>query len=718
MNAAPAALPVPSSEEEATASVRSLRMLMLLCMLVPLALLGIFGYYRYLQVHDEAEVRLDRALRIANEHALKVLETNQTLLRHIGDLAGGNGAAGNQDRARLHAQIRELARDKPQIRAIRVTDAEGALVATSRGHPPSQGQWAAALESFRFHAQQRGNGPLFFSELTDGGTVFEMSRGRTGPDGRFAGTVSVSLAPAYFARFHADLSADEPGLAITMFRQDGIVYSRWPPLRLAPPKMAASSPVLSRVLRGETSGIIRGVSSLDRQERLLLFRRVGDYPVYLGTGLELGAIRSGWLREMGLIGAFALVPVLGLLIAALAAMKRAGQAREAARRLHQESHARVQVEEALRQAQKMEAVGRLTGGVAHDFNNALMVISANLHMLKLTQPQAAGKQTEAIARAVDNATKLTRQLLAFSRRQALSPELVRLQELLPSLKDLMAPVLGRQVPLVVVVAEDTAPIKVDLAELELALINLAVNAKDAMPASGSFRLQARNAPPPGLMPGPAVVIEATDSGSGIAPELLARVFEPFFTTKPVGEGTGLGLAQVYGFCQRSGGHAEIRSTPGAGTTVAMYFPAQEGRPPPPQGRDEAAQSALDLRVLLVEDNADVAAAVQPVLQALGCTVRHFDAAAPAIVWLDANPSAVDAVLTDVVMPGAMDGLALARYVRERHSRLHLVVMTGYAEHLDEITRHGFEMLAKPWNAASLARALRAAGTGGGQAGDR
>ncbi|RYY52501.1 MAG: response regulator, partial [Comamonadaceae bacterium] len=186
----------------------------------------------------------------------------------------------------------------------------------------------------------------------------------------------------------------------------------------------------------------------------------------------------------------------------------------------------------------------------------------------------------------------------------------------------------------------------------------------------------------------------------------------FFTTKPVGAGTGLGLSQVYGFCQRSGGHAQIRSTPGAGTTVAMYFPAHQGAVPPGQSRDEAAHAPLDLRVLLVEDNADVATAILPVLQALGCTVTHFDAAAPAIDWLDAHPAAVDAVLTDVVMPGAMDGLGLARYVRERHPKLHLVVMTGYAEHLDEITRSGFQVLAKPWNAASLARALRAGSAAG------
>lgn len=705
-----AGLAALSSEHEAAASVRSLRMLLLLCVLVPLLLLALFGWWRYQQVHAEAEVRLDRALRIAHEHALKVLETNETLLRHVHDLAGANGmtAASPQQ---LHEQLRSLAQDKPQIRWIWVIDRDGHPVASNRFFPPPPGLTVADRAYFRWHAQGQAPGKVFFSELLTGKVThdafFDVSRARTGPGGAFAGVVSVGLAPEYFGRFHADLAANEPGLAITMFREDGVVYSRWPPLASAPPRMADSSPVLSRVMAGETSGIIRGVSSLDRQDRLLLFRRVGDYPVYLGTGLELNAIRAGWAREMALIGGLAAVPVLGLLIAALAAMKRAGLAREAARRLRSEAQARVQVEEALRQAQKMEAVGRLTGGVAHDFNNALMVIAANLHMLKLTQPQAVGKQTDAIARAVDNATKLTRQLLAFSRRQALSPELVRLQDQLPALQDLMAPVLGRQVPLSVQVDPATAAIQVDLAELELALINLAVNAKDAMPAGGSFTVTARNAAPPAVMQGPAVVIEATDTGSGIPPELRERVFEPFFTTKPVGEGTGLGLSQVYGFCQRSGGTAEIRSGDG-GTTVAMYFPAQPGAGAAGPRADDADQGPLNLRVLLVEDNAEVAAAVLPVLQALGCSVRHFEAAAPALRWLGGHAGEVDTVLTDVVMPGEMDGLALAQQVRRLHPGLRLVVMTGYAEQLEQIARQGFHVLAKPWTAANLARALRAA----------
>nr|WP_283254453.1 ATP-binding protein [Ramlibacter paludis] len=699
-------LAADSSERQAAASVRSLRILLLLCALLPLAIFAAFAAYRYAQMHDEAEVRLDRALRIAHEHALKVLEINATMLGHVADLAEEGGDS-PQRRAQLHHQLQALAAGKPQIQSIWVLDAEGRPVTSSFvAEPPPDLQFGDRAY-FRWHREGSRRDGLFFSDVLVGRATrspfFDVSRARRGRNGEFRGVVNVSLRPDYFARFYADLAANEQGLAITMFRRDGAVYARWP----QPPAkaVAPAGAVMARIQAGERSGLVRGVSSLDGSTRLAQFQQVGDYPVFLGSSLALESVLRAWLREMALLAAFATLPVLGVLIAGLAAMKRARQAEEAARQLREESQARVQIEEALRQAQKMEAVGRLTGGVAHDFNNALMVISANLHMLKLTQPGVGTRQTEAIARAVDSATKLTRQLLAFSRRQALLPQVLRLQDRLPQMKDLLAPVLGRPVELEIDVDAATAPVKVDQAELELALLNLAVNAKDAMPSGGRFRLSAHNATL-GVDARPGVLIAASDTGSGIAPEVLARVFEPFFTTKPVGEGTGLGLSQVYGFCQRSGGEARIRSAPGEGATVEMLLPAIDGPADVDAGDDDAGQAALNLRVLLVEDNVEVSAAIRPVLETFGCQVTHFATAAPAIAWLDAHAGEFDAVLTDVVMPGELDGVALARHVREKHPQLRLVVMTGYAAQLEEITRQGYTVLPKPWTAANLARTLR------------
>ena len=202
-----------------------------------------------------------------------------------------------------------------------------------------------------------------------------------------------------------------------------------------------------------------------------------------------------------------------------------------------------------------------------------MVISNNAYLLQRNVVAAGERQLQSINRAVDSATKLTRQLLAFSRKQALVPELIKLQDKLPGIKELIAPVLGSQIRLTIQVDPDTAPITVDSAELELALLNLGINARDAMPSGGSFQLRARNAigQVPGKLHGPAVVIEASDTGSGIAADVLDKVFEPFFTTKPVGHGTGLGLSQVYGLCERAGGSAALSSSLGQGTTVRLFF---------------------------------------------------------------------------------------------------------------------------------------------------
>ncbi len=286
------------------------------------------------------------------------------------------------------------------------------------------------------------------------------------------------------------------------------------------------------------------------------------------------------------------------------------------------------------------------------------------------------------------------------------PQYLRLQDVLPQLKDLIAPVLGSQIQLSVQVAPDTQSILVDSAEFELALINLAINARDAMSSAGSFSLQARNAAElPPLLEGPMVVVEASDTGSGMTPEVLARVFEPFFTTKPVGQGTGLGLSQIYGLCQRAGGLADIHSQPGAGTRVRLFFPAVQSPASADEGAALSAHRDLGKAILLVEDNDEVAAALCPVLESLGCSVIRLDRGATARDWLHTQASLPDLLLTDVVMPGEMDGAALAQYARATFPQLKIVLMTGYAEQIDSIARQGFVVIPKPCSPDMLAEAI-------------
>jgi signal transduction histidine kinase len=578
-----ATAPVPTANP-----LLSLRVLGLLFLVLPVLVYGVVGVYRYQHIRAETELRLDRSLRIALEHALKVLDTSEVTLTRVLDALGDEEDAAIRGREPLlHRQLRAISASKPQMDSIWVQDASGRPLATDRFYPVPPGIAVGDREYFKWHQQNPGGAPFISEPMrgrASGVNLFVMSRGRYLGNERFAGVVSVSLIPAYFQQFHSNLAADEPGLAITMLREDGTILSRWPPLPDAPPSLAPNSPVMSLIRAGQTSGTANGVSSVDGRERLLTYDKVGNYPVYLGTGMDTREITWRWLREMAWLAAFGLPPLLGLFIAARMAFRRTQDALESAQRLQEETATRRRAEEALLQAQKLEALGRLTGGVAHDFNNALMVISNNVFLLKRKHPDADGPQLESIGRAVSSATKLTRQLLAFSRRQALVPEHMTLQDRLPTVRDLLHPVLGSQIELSISVAPDTQPILADWAEFELALINLSINARDAMPAGGGFRIRAYNATAdlPPLLKGPMVVVEAADSGNGIAAEVIDKVFEPFFTTKPVGQGTGLGLSQIYGLCQRAGGQATISSRPGEGTTVRLFFPAA----PHPAGRGQ------------------------------------------------------------------------------------------------------------------------------------
>jgi signal transduction histidine kinase/BarA-like signal transduction histidine kinase len=695
-------LPAGLRADIAVHSLRSLRIFMLACVAVALLLFVAFAGYRHGQMRQEAEVRLQRTLAIAHEHALRVLDTNDTVLRYTLALAKTDDDARLlAQREQLQGQLAEMTEGKPQIQSIWVQGPDGRPLVGNRVLQPPATMNVSDRPYFQWHQAKKGG--VFISGVMNGPgeRFFNISRGRYRSNGDFAGLVSVGLYASYFAQFHEKLAADEPGVAITLFRQDGLVYSRWPQLAGQPERMSPKSEVLSRVLAGETSGVIRSVSSLDGQQRLILFRKLGDYPVYIGIGRELAVINASWMRELARVAGFVVVPVLLLVFAAYLAMRRTREALDAARRLQEESSARRQVEEALLQAQKMEALGRLTGGVAHDFNNALMVISGNLHLLRVTQPNMPTKFADAIGRAVESATKLTRQLLAFSRRQALTPEIISLQERLPSLRDLLQPTLGSRVTLSIEVHPDTPPVCVDAAELELALINLAVNAGDAMPHGGEFRLAAGTLQTDA---GAMVWITAADTGEGMPEEVAAKAFDPFFTTKPLGKGTGLGLSQVQALCRRAGGDVMLKSVPGGGTRFTLQFPASAQAPsavPALDGR----QPSFGKSVLLVEDNAEVAAVVIPVLEKLGCRVVHRDSADAALHWLEQPDTAVDLLLTDVVMPGGKDGIALVKIVKERYPALKVLMMTGYAEQVDAIGEMGYEVLSKPFSPRALADAL-------------
>ncbi|MBV8889777.1 MAG: PAS domain S-box protein [Alphaproteobacteria bacterium] len=368
-------------------------------------------------------------------------------------------------------------------------------------------------------------------------------------------------------------------------------------------------------------------------------------------------------------------------------------------------------QEQLVQSQKMEALGQLTGGVAHDFNNMLMVVSGNAQTLKrrLGDPRDL-RAVEAIELAAARGENLTRQLLTFARRQALNPVAIRLREHLAAFRDVLDSSVRGNIDLVVDISEDVWPVAVDIPEFELALINTVVNARDAMPEGGTLTIGAQNvrlraADTPERVHGKYVALSVTDTGCGIAADVLPKVFEPFFTTKELNKGTGLGLSQVYGFTRQSGGTVAIASDPGRGTTVTLYLPrslvpvaAQ------PETMASAGSGLASETILLVEDNPEVKEIAASLLDQLGYQVNAVDSATEAMQVLDSGER-VDLVFSDVVMPGDFDGLALANRVSKEYPQIPVLLTSGYAKAASAAEK-GFTILRKPYRLAALAEAVR------------
>jgi signal transduction histidine kinase len=388
---------------------------------------------------------------------------------------------------------------------------------------------------------------------------------------------------------------------------------------------------------------------------------------------------------------------------------------------------RLAAEEQLRQAQKMEAIGQLTGGVAHDFNNLLTVILGSLDQIDrqlgaLPDPAVMARLRRSrnmAEQASQRAATLTARLLAFARRQALDPKPIDANRLVAGMADLLARTLGEQVELEVVTAPGLWTAQADPGQLESALLNLAVNARDAMTGGGRLTVETGNVfldesyvveilePVP---PGQYVMIAVSDTGSGMPPETLERVFEPFFTTKPVGVGTGLGLSQVYGFIRQSGGHVRIYSEVGQGTAVKLYIPRVRQASP---DRVDAASARPRIEggkevVLVVEDHDDLRAYSVSVLTELGYTVIDAPNGLAALNLLDQTPH-IDLLFTDVILPGGMDGRRLADEALRRTAGLKVLFTTGYTR--NAIVHNGrldpdVQLVSKPFTLEALARKVR------------
>jgi len=370
-------------------------------------------------------------------------------------------------------------------------------------------------------------------------------------------------------------------------------------------------------------------------------------------------------------------------------------------------------EDALRQSQKMEAVGQLTGGVAHDFNNLLTVIRSATDLLKRPDLSAERRERyiDAISDTADRAAKLTGQLLAFARRQALQPEVIDVGQSLRVISDMLGTLTGSRIVIAIDLPDTACFTNVDPSQLDTALVNMAVNARDAMEGAGRIDITVRSA---GLIPavrshpaveGRFIAIAMADSGSGIEPDKLERIFEPFFTTKGVGQGTGLGLSQVFGFAKQSGGDITVESEVGRGTVFTLYLPqVDQGAPAEVDDVGEGLADGHGTCVLVVEDNSEVGTFTTQSLAELGYVTVWAADAQEALAELAVDATRFDIVFSDVVMPG-MNGIELGKVIRDRYPTLPVVLTSGYSNVLAQDGTHGFELLHKPYSVEQLSRIL-------------
>ncbi|HZL31914.1 MAG TPA: ATP-binding protein [Pseudolabrys sp.] len=698
-------------------AIRLLKLMMVASVVLPAVLFAFAAWVSYRNFEKVTDERIDRSLDILHEHALKVLQTIERTFGEIDEvLRGMSDDDIRRDEGPLRERLKRLVDALPQLQGIAIMDRDGRPLVSSNFQPVPQGLNFADRDYFKVH--ERNDPGTYVSRVLAprmrgiGSVFFAVTQRRPSANGAFNGIVSIAVLPGYFETFYGRMGLNE-GSYFALAREDGNFLARFPVPKDRSLKLDENSAFRKGVRQHLERSIFTVDSQVDRVGRRIGYRKLAGFPIYVLAGVEQSAVIYEWLGYLTTHLLFG-IPLTVFLYAGLAlALRRT-------RTLYDEADRRETAEDALRQSQRLEAMGQLTGGVAHDFNNLLMIISGSVQRLRgeLTE-QKHTRLLDMIATATQRGETLTRQLLTYSRRQMLTPQVIDLSQRLPLVRDLLTRSLGPNIDVTVDAPPGVCAVRVDSNELELAILNLAVNAKDAMPDGGTLSIRAKTVTLKGeageeddeKLTGGFVAIRIADTGHGIPADVLSKVFDPFFTTKDIGKGTGLGLSQVYGFAKQSGGMATVSSSEGRGTAITIFLPrsydtiaavAAPAQPvPPPQPAGDAGT------VLLVEDNADVAEVGADYLRQLGFQVRSVANAQAAIaaLRLDAN---VVLVFSDILMPGGKNGLDLALEINERLPGIPVLLTTGYSASAQEAVRQGVVVLQKPYDLESLRRNIREA----------
>ena len=694
-------------------SLRMLQWMMVASLALPLALFAFASAISWVSINETADREIARTLDVVHEHALKVFETIDRSLSEIAEVIRGIPDADIVSREQtLHARLKQLADSLPQVKSAWVFDANGHALVNSLVVPAPEIDFADR-NYFKAHIS-RDVGIYIGDTLKprppyQGAAFFGVSRRRSNEDGSFAGVIQASVLPEYFENFYARIGS-EPGSFFALGLTDGTVLARFPgvdhELRLD-----RNGPVGQKIAANPTAGLMTLKSPADGIERRLGYQRLAEYPIYISAGLETSTIRSRWFSTVSqhlIFGA----PATALLFVLLASALRR------TRHLYAEADKRLEAEEALKHGQRLEALGQLTGGVAHDFNNLLTVIRASTDMLRrpdLPEPRRL-RYIDAISDTVTRAARLTGQLLAFARRQTLNPELFDVGQSVQMLGEMIRTLIGSRIEVITQGPGEPCFINADAGQFETAMINMAVNARDAMNGQGKLTITVRTATELRTATAPSkhgyVAVSVADTGVGIPQEQFERIFEPFYTTKQVGQGTGLGLSQVFGFAKQSGGEVVVTSEIGKGSIFTLYLPRAAGNASIPQMSVDAAPpiDGTGMSVLVVEDNIEVGKFATVALAELGYGTTLVENAAHALEELAIGAHRFDVVFTDVVMPG-MTGIELAQEIRRHYAGLPVVLASGYSHVLSENGSYGFELLQKPYSIEQLSRVLHRIGRG-------
>lgn len=609
----------------------------------------------------------------------------------------------------------------PQLASVSVIGFDGRLVNSSGQHPVPQVNVAGADY---FKSMQ--DAPISSSYLSqpahnpDGTWNVYLARRINSPSGKFLGLVVAAIDLGYFENLYKTLEIGGHG-AVSLWRRDGTLLARYPSLQGI--GQVFKIPAFSGILRDDQPVTYETAKGLDGRPRIVATMPVRQFPLVVNISKGVGQILAEWHQAATLIavGAFLCVIALCFVLWLLVRQFGAHAALAAADSERNKAVAeREQAEAQLRQAQKLESIGQLTGGIAHDFNNLLIAVLGNLELLKKYTERGEARLHRWASNAFDAANRgavLTQRLLVFSRRQPLEPHAADLVAMVASMSDLLRRTLGENIDIETHIAPGLWQAFADINQLDNAILNIAINARDAMEGYGRLTIAAANCQideqhdgAAEIAPGKYVLLSISDTGKGIEKDVLDRVFEPFFSTKPVGQGTGLGLSQVYGFVKQTGGHVKIDSAPGQGTTVNLYLPraeAQESEAADASDSEEQPGGQSQGTVLVVEDDPDVRAYSAEILRDLGYRVREAGNAKSALDMLQERMEFA-LLFSDVGLPG-MKGTELAEEALRLRPHLKVLLTTGYAQDaLIERCRfeHGILLLPKPFARAELAQKIK------------